>query len=337
MSTRLVSFTAALLFNLICLSLVATVVLYKTDFTFAQANAEQSDAAVLIPRDTEIAKDDDDDNDDDDGVDPPTDNDGYDTPAPTDDDSAEINASQTYTVQPGDTLWQIARKLGVPFASLAAQTSNPSRIVSGQKFTYTSGNSKDVSISTNNNVDDTSGLQTYVFTVRPGDTLSHIAQHLGVPLETLAAQTGNQSLIYPGQEFHYVSEQKIDTPPLFTDNDGTDSDGIDTTGQFTDNDGIDTTGQFTDNDGIDTTGQFTDNDGTDSDGIDTTGQFTDNDGTDSDGIDTTGQFTDNDGTDSDGIDTTGQFTDNDGTDSDGIDTTGQLSDNDSDDSDDDSD
>ena len=120
--------------------------------------------------------------------------------------------------------------------------------------------------------------------------------------------------------------------PPDTDNDGTDSDGIDTT----DNDGVDTT----DNDGIDTTDgdgvDTTDNDGidtTDGDGVDTTDNdgidTTDNDGvdtTDNDGIDTTdgdGVYTtDNDGVDrhGDGIDTT----DNDGvdtTDNDGIDTT----------------
>ncbi len=142
-----------------------------------------------------------------------------------------------------------------------------------------------------------SGAQTFTFTVRPGDTLSHIALYLGVPLETLAAQTDNPSLIFPGQKFTYVSDHRIDTPPLFTDNDGTDSDGYDTTGNYTDNDG-------TDSDGYDTTGNYyTDNDGTDSDGYDTTGNYTDNDGTDSDGYDTTGNYTDNDGTDSDGYDT----------------------------------
>ena len=77
-----------------------------------------------------------------------------------------------------------------------------------------------------------------------------------------------------------------------TDNDGTDSDGIDTPTP-TDNDG-------TDSDGFDTPTP-TDNDGTDSDGIDTPTP-TDNDGTDSDGIDTL-KPTDNDGTDSDGVNT----------------------------------
>jgi hypothetical protein len=72
----------------------------------------------------------------------------------------------------------------------------------------------------------------------------------------------------------------------------------------------------TDNDGVDTTGNAqaapaaqTNNDGTDNDGVDTTGNAqaaqaaqTDNDGTDSDGVATGAVMaTDNDGTDSDGI------------------------------------
>ncbi len=124
-----------------------------------------------------------------------------------------------------------------------------------------------------------SGAQTFTFTVRPGDTLSHIALYLGVPLETLAAQTDNPSLIFPGQKFTYVSDHRIDTPPLFTDNDGTDSDGYDTTGNY-----------------------YTDNDGTDSDGYDTTGNYTDNDGTDSDGYDTPVPTDNSDYSDSDNSD-----------------------------------
>jgi len=127
--------------------------------------------------------------------------------------------------------------------------------------------------------DGAGNLQSFVFTVRPGDTLSHIALYLGVPLETLAAQVDNPSLIFPGQTFTYLSEHRIDTPPLFTDNDGTDSDGVDTTPATTDNDGVDTDGYNTpvptDSDGYNTPAT-TDNDGTDSDGYDTPAP-TDND------------------------------------------------------------
>ncbi len=325
MKTRFLTIFKVLIFNLLSLSLVFGIVVNRTDIVIAQANTEDSDSPVLTPRETQVEAEADEDDDDGDGDDGPV--------------------VLSYVVQPGDNLWGIARQLGVPYQALAAQTDNPRRIYAGQVFTYSSqdlqvasfesssGESAIVSVSLGDG-------DTYTFTVRPGDTLSHIALWLGVPLETLAEQVENPSQIRAGQKISYVSDQRIDTPPLLTDNDGTDSDGIDTTGQFTDNDGIDTDYlqpqdnqqqqvqqeqqvPYTDNDGVDTTGQFTDNDGTDSDGVDTTGQFTDNDGTDSDGIDTTGNLTDNDGTDSDGIDTTGLQDDTDNNDS-----------NDTDDSDD---
>ncbi len=319
MRNKLRSISIVLFFNLISLSLIFSVVLYKIDFVAAQGSSAAEDDPVLLPRKSEQA-DDDDGGDDDMG----------------DDDEDDV---MVYTVHRGDTLRRIAARLGIPYQVLAAQTDTPSLIYAGQRFFYTlahltgesnvvpvaSGESAVVSQSGN-----TDSGNTWVFTVRQGDTLSHIALWLGIPLEELAQQVDDPRRIVPGQKFTYARDERIDTPPLVTDNDGTDSDGYDTTGNFTDNDGYDT-----DNAGVggaaqvqQQNDQYTDNDGTDSDGYDTTGNFTDNDGTDSDGYDTTGNLTDNDGTDSDGIDTTGNLTDNDGTDSDGIDTTGQQSDND---------
>ena len=335
MRTRLEALSRLAVLNLLSLSLIFGIVAYRTDFISAQETAEDENAAVALPQETPIAKDED---EDDDADDPPTDNDGVDTP-PADADEASDSEAAVYTVKPGDTLLRIARRLGVPFASLAAQTDNPSLIHAGQQFTYDAGDSGQGASGQANASSaappvaargvqaDGGELQTFVFTVRKGDTLSHIAAYLGVPLEALAAQADNPRVIKPGQQFSYQSQDRIDTPPLWTDNDGTDSDGVDTTGQGYYNAGNQQ--GYSDNDGYDTTGNLTDNDGTDSDGYDTTGNLTDNDGTDSDGVDTTGNLTDNDGTDSDGYDTTGNLTDNDGTDSDGYDTTGNLSDNDS--------
>ena len=350
MRNKLRSFSIVLLFNLISLSLIFSVALYRTDIVFAQDNAND---AAIVPRDS--TTDDDDDADDDDG-----DGDG------DDDDDAQIIV---YVVKPGDTLLKIARQLDIPYQVLAAQTNTPSRIFSGQVFTYSAsdvnGSAETVAssaVSASIGSAGANGLQTYEFTVRQGDTLSHIAIWLGTTVEDLVEQVGDPRSLQVGQKLLYQKERQVDTPPLVTDNDGTDSDGYDTTGNLTDNDGTDSDGidtqivgtgnaaqanaqqanqqqnqPHTDNDGYDTTGNLTDNDGTDSDGYDTTGNLTDNDGTDSDGYDTTGNLTDNDGTDSDGYDTTGNLTDNDGTDSDGYDTTGNLpdSDLDSDDSDDD--
>lgn len=293
MKAKLDTAIKVIFLNLLSLSLVFGIVVYRTDFSFAQGGGEDSDTPVLTPRETQV--EDESEGDDDDGA-----GDG--------DDEPEVFS---YVVLPGDNLWRIAQRLGIPYQALAEQTDNPRRIYAGQIFTYSSEqmqgaqNASGVEMATV--TISQSGGETYTFTVRPGDTLSHIALWLGVPLEELAQQVENPSRIRPGQQISYVSDQRIDTPPLVTDNDGTDSDGIDTTGNLTDNDG-------TDSDGIDTTGQLN---ATDNDGWDTERQeWTDNDGTDSDGIDTTGlqNATDNDGTDSDGIDTTGQQDDTDDTD-----------------------
>ncbi len=301
MRTRFVSFIQVLIFNLLSLSLIFSIVIIRTDFVLAQTDTEDSDSPILTPRETQVEDEADGDDDDGDG----------------DDDQAAF----TYVVQPGDNLWRIAERLGLPYQVLAAQTDTPRRIYAGQVFSYSSqdlqGEQRGSGFSVTTEAVSQSG-SSYTFTVRPGDTLSHIALWLGIPLEELSEQVENPRYIRPGQQFTYVREQRIDTPPLLTDNDGTDSDGIDTDYLQQNNQPQQNQQQQDLN---------TDNDGTDSDGI-ATSQLTDNDGTDSDGIDTTGNDTDNDGTDSDGIDTTGQQDDTDNNDSDADD-----SDIDSDDSD----
>jgi len=269
MYKRLVSFAVAILFNLICISLIASVVLFRADVITAQSGSTKVDDVALAPRSVEAAETDEDDDDDSGDADPPTaddgtDNDGYDTPAGEDDDVI------VYTIRPGDTLWKLAARLGVPYAVLRAQDDSPSLIYPGQQFLYRLSDRIDSSIPpTDDDGTDSDGYDT--------------------PL--------------PTTDFDGIS-----TPPP-TDNDGTDSDGVDTQAvgargdsqaiqqqtreqndPHTDNDG-------TDSDGFDTTGNYTDNDGTDSDGVDTTGNMTDNDGTDSDGYDTTGNVTDIDDTD----------------------------------------
>ena len=320
MLRALQSVLSLLFFNLISIALILSVVLYRTDFTFAQADESVSDSSVALPRDSDQADDDVDDDDLGDG-------DGED----------DELAVHTYTVKPGDTLRRIAANLGIPYPVLRDQTDTPSLIYVGQVFYYSiktvdaeaaapsdAGSANPPAPVTLPSPEGETGLPKWEFTVRQGDTLSHIAIWLGVPIEELAQQVDDPRRIVPGQKFLYHRENRIDTPPLVTDNDGTDSDGIDTTGLSTDNDGTDSDGwdtennqPYTDNDGIDTEYvqpqnnqqqvlqqqvPYTDNDGTDSDGI-ATSQLTDNDGTDSDGI-ATSQLTDNDGTDSDGIITT---------------------------------
>ena len=225
MRRYLIAFTNFVFFNLFSLSLVVALIVYRAEFTYAQGDSERTEFAVLNPRDTQTENDDHD--DDDDGDDPPMDND-------------DSEGGQTYTVQPGDTLWGIAKRLGVSYNALKAQTTDPSLIHPGEQFTYANENRIDTPPPTDSPEDyteDSGAGQTFEFTVRPGDILSQIAEYLGVPLESLAAQTDNPSAIYPGQVFYYVSEYRIDTPPLFTDLDGTDSDGHDTPPETTDYDG----------------------------------------------------------------------------------------------------
>ena len=198
-----------ILFQLICLSLIFGLALYRADISHAQES--EADVAVAIPRDNSLDDDDEGDEGDDDAED-----------------------DRIYVVKPGDTLWRISRSLGIPLSILAAQADNPSRIYPGQVFRYSmSGMSLNSSQSSGALPGSGSqlsggGLQTYQFTVRPGDTLSHISIWLGIPLAELSAQLDNPRLILPGQVITYVSETQVESPPLvrglgMTDNDGNDS------------------------------------------------------------------------------------------------------------------
>ncbi len=230
---KVIAASTVLFFKVMSLALILTLFIYRTDFLSAQGGVSE-DAPVATPSSIEIKDEEDDDAD---GDDPPTDNDGYDTPPGEEDDRI------VYTIRPGDTLWRLAARLGIPYVVLRSQTDTPSMIHPGQKFYYRSEDRIDSSIPlTDDDGTDSDGYST--------------------PL--------------PTTDFDGIS-----TPPL-TSNDGTDSDGYDTTGVLTtdndgtDSDGFDTTGELTtdndgtDSDGVDTTGNATDNDGTDSDGVDAT-------------------------------------------------------------------
>ncbi len=234
MRSNLVEFTSPVLLHLLALLLAIALVVYRAEITYAHGVDGAAELAVADPRDMQVENDDLDDDDEDD-------------PQMDDDDT---EGSQTYTVQPGDNLWNIAQKLGVPFGTLKAQKSNPSLIQPGDQITIVNEEPDDTPpTSTGGTTDDNGGQdagQTFEFIVRPGDTLSQIAEYLGVSYESLAAQTDDPSSIYPGQVFTYVSENRIDTPPLFTDQDGTDSDGYYTPAPGpTDYDGTDSDGYDT--------------------------------------------------------------------------------------------
>jgi len=95
-----------------------------------------------------------------------------------------------YTVQPGDTMFTIARRFGVSLDALIAanpQISNPNLIFPGQIICIPQQQCPP---------------NTFAYTVRPGDSLFLIAQRFGVSLNALIAanpQITNPNLIFPGQ------------------------------------------------------------------------------------------------------------------------------------------
>ena len=96
----------------------------------------------------------------------------------------------SYIVQPGDTMFTIARRFGVSLQDLIdanPQIPDPSRLVPGQI----------VCVPTI-----TCPTGTFSYTVVQGDTMFSIAQKFNVPLNELIAanpQIPNPSLIFPGQ------------------------------------------------------------------------------------------------------------------------------------------
>ena len=90
-----------------------------------------------------------------------------------------------YTVQPGDSLWKIARQFQVTVAEIAAQNriSNADRIYPGQRLRITIPARADY------------------YVVRPGDTLGNIARRFQTTVEELVKrnQIRNPNQIYVGQ------------------------------------------------------------------------------------------------------------------------------------------
>ena len=97
-----------------------------------------------------------------------------------------------YTVQKGDTLGAIAQRFGVGLPSLLQanpEITNPNVIYIGQRITLPG-------------TGPSHNTQSQKYTVKPGDTLSGIAQKFGVGLQSLRQanpQVSDPNMIYPGQ------------------------------------------------------------------------------------------------------------------------------------------
>ena len=102
-------------------------------------------------------------------------------------------SEQTYTVQPGDTLSNIASRYGTTYEALAALNgiANPNLIRAGQKLQLNGAPASPAA----------SAPPKQTYTVQPGDTLSGIASRYATTYQHLAAVNGieNPNLIHPGE------------------------------------------------------------------------------------------------------------------------------------------
>jgi murein DD-endopeptidase MepM/ murein hydrolase activator NlpD len=97
------------------------------------------------------------------------------------------SSSATYVVAPGDTLGEIADRLHIPIDELAAANGigDPDHIVAGQVLVLPAPPVEGAP-----DAGDGYGGDTVGYVVAPGDTLSDIADRLGVPADRLAEANG---------------------------------------------------------------------------------------------------------------------------------------------------
>ena len=105
-------------------------------------------------------------------------------------------AHESYVVEPGDTLSEIALRTGTSVSALMVENdlTSPHRIRSGQRLSIPHGSSAVAHA--------TAAPSTASYVVAPGDTLGHIAIRLGVTRSELIAVNGisNPDLIRIGQK-----------------------------------------------------------------------------------------------------------------------------------------
>ena len=112
------------------------------------------------------------------------------------------NSSFTYIVKPGDCLWSISQRYGVPLYSLEAwnNLSASSVLHVGQKIVIKKASSTSTSTSSTKTTSPSGSSFTYI--VKSGDSLWSISQRYGVPLYSLEAwnNLSASSVLYVGQK-----------------------------------------------------------------------------------------------------------------------------------------
>jgi LysM repeat protein len=114
--------------------------------------------------------------------------------------AATTSVAAAYTVKPGDSLWSISKRTGVPVARIAADNhlANPNYIHVGQQLTI-QGNAPAPAPAAAPAAPPAASGATYV--VQIGDSLWKIARKAGVPVGRIATLNGisNPAMIHVGQ------------------------------------------------------------------------------------------------------------------------------------------
>lgn len=119
----------------------------------------------------------------------------------------QAEASSTYTVKNGDTLWKIAQKFDMSVSDLKALNSLTSDLIFPKQVLKTAkGKAENSSLRPQSQSTDT-------YTVKSGDTLSGIAFKHGVSLKDLMTWNDLQStIIYPGNVLTVKKPTSINNP-----------------------------------------------------------------------------------------------------------------------------
>ncbi len=133
------------------------------------------------------------------------------TPNPNDSINTETNS---YIVQPGDTLSEIASRYGTTVQELVAinHLANPNLIFPGETLRVTTNSTVHGS--------ETRGTGSITYTVQRGNTLSQIANAYGVTVSHIVELNNiqNPNLIYPGEKLRITESTNTMLNPVIQNN-----------------------------------------------------------------------------------------------------------------------